>query len=161
MSTALCKKAIELKIGRRDNSLKRTEKFRRGENSIRIFKSKDAAFTTIINSEGLVFVFRGNLFEDDADNLEKRMIEVAKKIKHCGDYGDLYWNPKTKAVWLVLGDADGDEECGGTPFDEIKKLFFQAGAKDVEIEAEADPGDYDYKDLGRYGIDYHSGEEIK
>lgn len=66
----------------------------------------------------------------------------ARKIKHCGDYGRLFVNPKENTVYWVSGDADGGENDGTTPMDEIKTMLGSvSGVNKVHIEAESSPGD--------------------
>jgi hypothetical protein len=68
---------------------------------------------------------------------EWRLIQAAKPIRHCGDCGNLYWNPNTKTVWLTLGDGDGGPEY--TDFDEIRAIFGCPGVEEIRIEAEDYP----------------------
>jgi hypothetical protein len=50
--------------------------------------------------------------------------EIARKIKHGPDYGDLFWNPVEGKVHYVMGDAH-DDSC--TPSDEIQKMLEDPG----------------------------------
>ena len=70
----------------------------------------------------------------------KQLLRIANTISHNGDYGDLYWNPKTKTVWWVSADGDGNLEDGYDTPDMIKeKLMSVKGVKKVEVEAEGYP----------------------
>lgn len=103
-------------------------------------------------------------------NVEEQLISFAKTIRHCGDYGRLFWNEKTGHVWLVLGDSDGETEYGYSDFTYIENGFKKIpGVKSVDIEGESFPYDEDsdgdsvlssgYKDLGRHGIEVYDGKE--
>lgn len=50
-----------------------------------------------------------------------RIEEVAKSIKHCGDYGQCYWNPNDGTIFWNMGDADGPPEYDSQ--DEIEQKF--------------------------------------
>lgn len=73
--------------------------------------------------------------------IEDQLKAEAEKIKHCGDYGMLFYNPKTKEVHWTAGDADGDEEDGHTSFKEIEKMLKLPGITHVEIGDEWSPND--------------------
>ena len=87
------------------------------------------------------------------------LIEYAKTIKHCGDYGELWINELTGGVWWVAGDADFDPDevekgyCTGD--DDIRKAFLaMEGVTSVEIEAEYSPdGEEGWAFIGKFGID--------
>ncbi len=95
----------------------------------------------------------------DINELGQQLVEAAAEIKHCGDYGHLFLNKKTRAVWLTLGDADGDPSCEvGTPFEEIIEMLTLEGVSSVTIEAEYDPTDdgesnEEWLALGKVGQD--------
>ncbi len=69
--------------------------------------------------------------------LINNLVVAGNSVKHCGDYGQLYWEPETLTACMVLGDGDGQDP--GSTFIEISDLLAQAGAKEVLIEAEAGP----------------------
>lgn len=81
----------------------------------------------------------------DEATIEQRLIDAAKRIKHCGDYGTLYYNPKLKSVHWTMGDADGPPNY--TPSKEIAKLLKLPGIKHVEIGDEWSPQDKDWNRL--------------
>jgi len=70
---------------------------------------------------------------------------IADRIRHCGDYGNIYF--KEGSVFVVLGDADGDEDYGGTSEKEIEENFKSAGIR-LEMEAELGPWDGDPDGVG-------------
>jgi len=81
------------------------------------------------------------------EHVSKRTVpelkKVAKKIKHCGDYGHLFWNEDKKKVHWVAADGDGydpRDEHPLTSLDDIKKWFMKVpGVEDVEIGDEWSP----------------------
>ena len=81
----------------------------------------------------------------------------ASHIKHCGDYGQCYYNEKTKEVAWVPGDADGEPEYDS--MDDIKMALKIPGIKEVVIEdSEYDP----YRDNSEWEkIDYKPLKEEK
>ncbi len=42
-------------------------------------------------------------------SIEPKLKALASKIKHCGDYGRLWWNPKEKEVWWTSADSDDED----------------------------------------------------
>ena len=93
------------------------------------------------------------LYRLETDLLEHQLKQAAAKIKHCGDYGQLYFNVRTKEVFWCAADSDGGEPL--TTIDEIKALLKLPGVSKVQVEAECSPDedDPDWKDLGRHGIE--------
>ena len=73
----------------------------------------------------------------ESASIESRLISAAKAIKHCGDYGCLYYHPDKHEVHWTAGDGDGPPE--GTHPDEIVKLLKLPGIKHVEIGDEWSP----------------------
>lgn len=71
------------------------------------------------------------------EGIEQDLLAASKKIKHCGDYGCLYYHPGKHEVHWTAGDADGPPEH--TPTDEIIKLLKLPGIKHVEIGDEWSP----------------------
>lgn len=71
--------------------------------------------------------------------IEQQLKAKAKTIRHCGDYGMLFYNPKTHEVHWTAGDADGEPDFTGT--DEIKKMLHLPGIKHVEIGDEWSPSE--------------------
>src|SRR5262245_27540604 len=79
-----------------------------------------------------------------AVSMKERLLDALKDVYHSGDYGYLWWNESEGKVWLTMGDADGDEDNGHTPYEEIKRRVLAVlGVKSVEIEDEQDPVDWD------------------
>lgn len=68
----------------------------------------------------------------------EKLQEVADSIKHCGDYGQCYWNAQDGTVFWNMGDADGPPEYDGQ--DEIRAKFLTIPeVKDVEFGDESGP----------------------
>lgn len=70
-------------------------------------------------------------------SVENRLITASKKIKHCGDYGTLWYNPSEKKVHWTAGDADGPPDYTST--DEIKTILNLPEIADIEIGDEWSP----------------------
>lgn len=71
------------------------------------------------------------------EGIEQDLLAASKRIKHCGDYGCLYYHPGKHEVHWTAGDSDGPPE--GTSTDEIQKLLKLPGIKHVEIGDEWSP----------------------
>lgn len=80
--------------------------------------------------------------------LKDELIKKAKTIKHCGDYGMLFYNPKTKEVHWTAGDGDGDTENGQTDLKEIEKMLKLTGITHVEIGDEWSPNNDEDEEAG-------------
>lgn len=65
--------------------------------------------------------------------------KAAAGIKHCGEYGRLYFNPSAKEVWWT--SADGDCQGDLTSAEDIEKALKVKGVSKVTIEAETSPVD--------------------
>lgn len=89
-----------------------------------------------------------------ASSTPKDLIAGARKINHCGDYGKLFYNPKTKAAYWVAGDAD-DTSMGFSSSEEIKKLLKVPGIKEVIVEYEGSPKEED----GYQKVEYRKGAQ--
>lgn len=77
---------------------------------------------------------------EDEYNFFEQIMEVANHIGHSGDYGHVYWNPKTKTIWWVMADSDGGPESGFDTPDMIREKFMSVnGVKDVVTEDESSP----------------------
>jgi len=83
-------------------------------------------------------------------NLEDRLMAVARKIKHCGDYGCLFYHPGLKTVHWTAADSDGSPDF--TDLDEIKKMLKLPGVEEVVIGDEWSPG----KEKGYQRLRYES-----
>lgn len=66
--------------------------------------------------------------------VEERLKEYAAGIKHCGDYGFLYWHPEDKKAHWTAGDADGPPE-----YDDPADI--EAGLRKIDGVADAQIGD--------------------
>lgn len=66
--------------------------------------------------------------------IEKKLKEYAAGIKHCGDYGYLYWHPEDKKAHWTAGDADGPPE-----YDDPNDI--EAGLRKIDGVADAQIGD--------------------
>lgn len=117
--------------------------------SVRVFENvKTKQFCTVYCLDGGdVVVKDGDLMPKTDPELMKRLIKAGNRIKHCGDYCQMFWNPTDKTVWMSMGDGDcpsGDVEVNErgesiSSWEEVQELLFGAGAKDVLIEAEHGP----------------------
>ena len=85
--------------------------------------------------------------------LKPALIAAARSIKHCGDYGYLYYHLGTHHVWLALGDGDGGGDNGTTEVEECERLLSIPGVSQVTVEAEHDPDSSDpqWVFLGKVG----------
>ena len=64
----------------------------------------------------------------------KKLKEVARSIKHCGDYGRLWLYDNERVLWI---GADSDSNDEYTSEKEIKRMFLTVnGIRIVDIEAE-------------------------
>ena len=87
-------------------------------------------------------------FSEHCDpKIEANLKKVAKRIKHCGDYGKLYWHSKDKAVHWTMADGDGYDPHDENPLTsskDIKKWFLEVpGVKKVVIGDEWSPKEKD------------------
>jgi len=97
-----------------------------------------------------------------AQDIRQALVDAAKPIKHCGDYGELFYHPEKREVWVTMGDGDGDTEQGYTDLDDIKTMLKLPGIRKVSVEAESDPNeDNGWEDLGRIGARYDPEEEFQ
>lgn len=85
------------------------------------------------------------LLEDDQDPIEQKLRAAAKGIKHCGDYGALYYHPGKHEVHWTAADSDGPPDYTDTR--EIAKLLKLPGIKHVEIGDEWSPKGEGWKRL--------------
>ena len=96
--------------------------------------------------------------EREGVSIEERLIRAAKTIRHCGDYGELWYHPDKAKVWWVGGDSDGNPLQGYTDIKEIKRKLKIEGIKQVVVEAECapdpegNPRARGWKNLGRRGV---------
>lgn len=130
---------------------RRRVKYQMHGDCARVFENVDTGdFCTVYQlSRGRFIVKSGNCFPNTDPELKKRLISAGNKIKHCGDYCNMYWNPSENIVWMCMGDGDCPSESDSplTSYTDIQRLLRGAGAKDVIIEAEHSPHWNDeYKD---------------
>lgn len=117
--------------------------------SVRVFENvKTGQFCTVYCLDySDTVVKEGNLMPKTDPELMKRLISAGNKIRHCGDYCQMFWNPTDMTVWMSMGDGDCPMEDEGpdydgkgmTSYDELKSMLLEAGAKTVLIEAEHSP----------------------
>jgi len=74
----------------------------------------------------------------EGQDIEQQLISAAKGIKHCGDYGMLYYHPATHEVHWTAADSDGSEN-GYTDTEDIAKMLKLPGVAHVEIGDEWSP----------------------
>jgi hypothetical protein len=83
-------------------------------------------------------------------------------VRHCGDYGIAWYNPRTLELWLVMGDSDGDTEEGYTSFEDIQALALTSPeVRKVLIADEQGPdteGEADWIELGSFGTEWYEGK---
>lgn len=125
---------------------KRRIKYDQDSGEARVFENtKTGAFCTVYFMWGTAFVKEGNLLPKTDPDLMKRLIKAGNAIRHCGDYGLMYWNALDETVWMSMGDGDcpseKDEDDAGilSTWQEVEKALFEAGAKKVIIAAEHSP----------------------
>lgn len=70
--------------------------------------------------------------------IEQQLIAAGKTIKHCGDYGALYYHPAKKHVHWTMADSDGGDN-ESTSSEEIKRRLSLPGIAHVEIGDEWSP----------------------
>lgn len=133
---------------------KRTAKWKAGLTVERDFlHSPGACRITVVTMDDKLINVRLSVDGNSTTTMKDLLIAAAKPIKHCGDYGQLWWHAATGHVWLTLGDADGDPNGPGTPFDEVRRMLGAVtGVKGISIEAEADPDEADgWENFGQIG----------
>ena len=63
-------------------------------------------------------------------SIKQKLIDALKDVKHCGDYGELFFLANPPTAWVVMGDADGDEKNGFTcmlsSFDAVRGMVQRA-----------------------------------
>ncbi len=140
------------------------------DDTARVFENvATKQFCTVYCLEfGDVVVKDGNLLPKTDPELMKRLIKAGNSIKHCGDYGQMFWNPLDMTVWMCMGDGDCpmeneedlDEEVKKlTSYEDVKKILLEAGAKTVLIEAEHSPSWDSALEDERGGYDKGWGKE--
>lgn len=130
-------------------SWKRLSKRRENDGTMtRIFASEDGTVVKI-NTDAAEVTITGL----NSDIIEAELKSKAAQIKHCGDYGWLYYHQKRATVWWCASDGDGDDNT--TTMEDVEKLLKVDGIAKVITEAEHSParGNPDWKNLGRHGIE--------
>lgn len=127
---------------------KRISKTSQGLDEIRLFSNGSVVISITTNVAGLAGIERIS-----TSDIPTQLKAAAKQIKHCGDYGHLYYHPASRSVVWVGGDADGDPENGHTDFDAIKRMLKVPGVEDVTILDESEPYGSGWKNLGRHGTE--------
>lgn len=121
---------------------KRTKKAKENGNIVRDFVNANGDLVKIVTTLNHDFIGIGLVNKTDDAALIAVLKKAAKTIKHCGDYGELWYQPTTKNVWWVAGDADGDPTGPTTPMSEIITKFVCAKAHNIGkvfVEAESYP----------------------
>ena len=71
--------------------------------------------------------------------VEQALAEAASGIRHCGDYGELWWHAERREACWVSGDAD-DPERGASSQQEILQLLSSVpGVEKVTVSDECAP----------------------
>lgn len=69
-----------------------------------------------------------------------QIAKVAETIRHCGDYGECFWNEKTKTVLWVGGDSDFQGDFGYSDLEGLKQALFSIdGVEHFELACEELP----------------------
>ena len=126
---------------------KRRIKYDQDSGEARVFENAaTGTFCTVYSLGQDIVVKEGNLLPKTDPDLMKRLIKAGSAIRHCGDYGLMYWNEIDQTVWMSMGDGDcpsekHPEDNPGklTTWEEIERSLLEAGAKKVLIEAEHSP----------------------
>lgn len=74
---------------------------------------------------------------------------AAKNIVHCGDYGEVYYDPETKTVYYNAADSDGADDVH-TNMEDIEKMMLAIDGVD-HFETEREVG-YDHPYVCTAGI---------
>lgn len=134
------------------------------EGSARVFENvkTNECCTVYCLKGGDVVVKAGDLLPKTDPVLIKALVNAANKIRHCGDYCSMFWNPSKQIVWMCMGDGDcpsetddiSDEEKNMfTSYEEVQRLLLAAGAKEVLVVAECNPSWESAHDIEQEGSD--------
>jgi hypothetical protein len=131
---------------------RRTRKYKEGANWVRDFTNDNGLLVKVVTTPKHEFIGIGLINElVSSDAVVAALKRKAKTIKHCGDYGQLFYHPATKQVWWCCGDADCDPDG---PTDTVEMISAKLKVVDgltIHVEAEAYPGVDGWLDLGRHG----------
>jgi hypothetical protein len=134
-SPAIKKALAQMAPGTKAKDWRRVKKLKTDTGSVRVFDHAESGARAIIGFD------RGDarlLMAQIPSKFEEDLIAAANQITHNGDYGELFWNPKTKAVCLVLGDWGPEDP----EFEECLALLQNVpGVGQAELSAETLPFD--------------------
>lgn len=140
---------------------KRISKKNAGSAVVRIFEFSSGVLVEVVETQTVVvfteITYRSGLhpLPPKQPSIPVQLKKAAAKIRHCGDYGALWYNAKSQRVWWTAGDADGEVLNGHTGIDDIKSMLKVPGVVQVDVEAEADPdtdNESGWRELGQFGI---------
>ena len=122
--------------------------------TVRAFKCDDLVYTCVYDEnetdEDKLQLLSYDLFPEVKEGLILSLTEVAGKIKHCGDYGLLYYSPSQNNAYWCAGDGDGEDPT--TDLDDIESILKVDGVASVTVEAEHSPSlGEGYLYLGQFG----------
>lgn len=162
VSTEWCKeKLLGLYPRTKVTDWKRISKKNAGSAVIRIFEYSSGVHVEVVETQTTVVIaevtYRPGLHPTPSKqpSIPAQLKKAAAKIRHCGDYGSLWYNAKLQRAWWTAGDADGEVLNGYTDIDVIKQLLKVPGVVQVDVEAECDPdtdNEAGWRELGNFGI---------
>ncbi|NBQ67308.1 MAG: hypothetical protein EBU46_00140 [Nitrosomonadaceae bacterium] len=132
---------------------RRARKYKEGVNWVRDFTNDNGLLVKVVTTpkhefSGIGLVNNLVVNCDTVATLKRK----AKTIKHCGDYGQLFYHPATKQVWWCCGDADCDPDGPTDTVDMIKAKLNVADGLTIHVEAEVTPDiQRGWLSLGRFG----------
>lgn len=132
---------------------KRTRKYKEGNNWVRDFVNAEGDLIKVVTTPNHDFIGVGlvNALVDNDETI-RALKKAAKTIKHCGDYGELWYHTATKQVWWVCGDADCDPEGPTDSIPVISGKLTVVPEITVHVEAEAYPDESaGWVCLGKHG----------
>lgn len=155
-TTEECVALIIQLYGYNFSNWKRARKYKEGGNTVRDFANDQRLQVKVVTASSHDFIGIGlvNALVNNDETI-RALKKAAKTIKHCGDYGELWFQPTTQHVWWVAGDADGDPTGPTTPMSEISRIFLSSintPVTKVFVEAEAYPDQSEgWVCLGKHG----------
>jgi hypothetical protein len=69
--------------------------------------------------------------------IKDNLIKAARTIRHCGDYGLLFFNPRTREAHWTGADSDGEPEY--TSMKDVQRILKVPGVAKVVIGDEWSP----------------------
>ncbi len=106
---------------------------------LEITNLKDQHMTTLWDDRAVSV--EKNTGKTESADTEQQLIRRAKNIKHCGDYGMLYYHPEKREVHWTAADSDSPPDYTDTR--EIVKMLKLPGIVHVEIGDEWSPDEDD------------------